>query len=59
MRTEVGKNLVRAAVFRRDGAAILADVNDHATQVAGVMISKDTGALAGVAPEAELCPGSA
>jgi hypothetical protein len=46
------------AVFRQDGAPVLADATgldgQHALQVAGVMISNDTGSLAGVAPDALL-----
>lgn len=42
------------AVFRFNQGPNTADVRPHAQRVAGVMISKDTGSLAGVAPEAQL-----
>lgn len=50
----VHADVVPAEVFRRSGAAVDADISDHATNVAGVMISKNAGALAGVAKNAKL-----
>jgi hypothetical protein len=47
-------DVVPAAVFRRNGSPFVADVDEHATQVAGVMISDNTGSLAGVAPGGKL-----
>jgi subtilisin family serine protease len=41
-------------VFRFNQSANTADVRSHAESVAGVMISKHTGALVGVAPAAQL-----
>jgi hypothetical protein len=54
--------IVPTAVFRRDGAANVMDTDDHAEEVAGVMISSDTtdgpdmdgDAPIGVAPQAKL-----
>lgn len=50
----VHTDVVPTEVFRRSGAAVLADINDHAMNVAGVMISQNAGALAGVAKDAQL-----
>jgi hypothetical protein len=46
--------VIPAGVFRREGAANTSDVDLHAEQVAGIMISKDSGMLAGVASDAIL-----
>lgn len=47
-------DVVPAEVFRLNGPPVFGDADNHGTQVAGVMISKDTGTLVGVAPDAEL-----
>ena len=49
----VHTSVVPTAVFRRDGMPNLADVDGHAEQVAGIMISTDA-TLRGVAPAASL-----
>ena len=48
------EDVVPTAVFRQDDDPNFFDASEHGTQVAGVMISKNTGSLAGVAPEAKL-----
>jgi hypothetical protein len=48
-------NLVKPEeVFRRNSLPDIADTNEHAQQVAGVMIAGFSGSLTGVAPEAKL-----
>lgn len=51
---QVHMDVIPAGVFRRDGAAQVADIHNHAMNVAGVMISRNEGSLAGVAKDAEL-----
>lgn len=47
-------DVVPTGVYQLNGGPSVSDVNGHATQVAGVMISKDSGDLQGVAPSARL-----
>jgi hypothetical protein len=47
-------DVIPAGVFRQNQPANTDDASPHALGVAGIMISKNTGTVAGVAPDAEL-----
>lgn len=48
------EDVIPAGVFRQNQSADLDDVGEHALGVAGIMISKDTDTVTGVAPDAKL-----